>query len=89
MDFGAGVGARACELVAGVVDDFLGEFARGCDCATECDEEKEPCGAFWTVLGVGVCDCVDFGELFAVAVEPVVRVKACAWRLRGFLLQCE
>lgn len=54
------------------MDDFLGESARGCDCATECDEEKEPCGAFLVDFGVGVCNCVDFGELFAAAVEPVV-----------------
>lgn len=73
MDSGAGAGAGVGGLVAGALDDFPGEFARGCDRAAECDEEAEPCGAFRAIFGGGVCVGDDFGELFAAAVEPVVK----------------
>ena len=75
MAAGAGVGAGARELVAGAVDDFLGESAGGCDCAAGGDEDGEARGAFRAVFGGGVCDCVGAGELFAAAAGVTARAQ--------------
>lgn len=72
--------------MAGIVDDFLGESTWGFGGVSEDFEKRETCGAFWAVFGVGVCDCVDFGELSAVIVEPAVSVYA--WLKIDNLLQC-
>lgn len=73
MAAGVGVGVGASELVAGAVDDFLGESAGGCDCAAGGNEDREARGALWAVFGGGVCDCVGAGELFAAAIGVNLR----------------
>ena len=68
MVVGAGIVSCAGGLVVIALDDFLGEFAGGFDCASRGTENEEYEGAFWAVSRCGVCDCVGAGELFAVVV---------------------
>lgn len=68
MVVGAGIVSCAGGLVVIALDDFLGEFAGGFDCASGGTENEEYEGAFWAVFGGGVCDCVGAGELFAAVV---------------------
>ena len=84
MAAGVGAGVGAGELVAGAVDDFLGESAGGRDCTAGGDEDREARGAFRAVFGGGVCDCVGAGELFAAAAGVTAQRLTSERKLAGW-----